>query len=165
MTTVPTDDAAAPLDDDDDARGLARSRRARGRGAAARGAARSIDRRPIASYYIASSHNTYLEADQIRGPSSVNRYISDLCTGCRCVELDIWDGPPAAGHGGSGGGGGGGAAGEPIVHHGHTLVGRIALRDVLVAVRQYAFVASPYPLVLSFEVRRRPLKVYQSTVR
>ena len=31
---------------------------------------------PLADYFIASSHNTYLEADQLRGPASVHQYIS-----------------------------------------------------------------------------------------
>ena len=78
---------------------------------------------------------SYLEKDQLHGPSSVNRYISDLSKGCRCVELDLWDGPH----------------GEPLVYHGHTLVGRLRLRDVLEAIREYAFVASEFPVILSLE--------------
>ncbi|GMI27819.1 hypothetical protein TeGR_g9413, partial [Tetraparma gracilis] len=67
---------------------------------------------PISHYWCASSHNTYCETDQLKGYSSVNRYINDLLKGCRCVELDCWDGPK----------------GDPIIYHGHTLTGQISFK-------------------------------------
>ena len=89
----------------------------------------------LSDYFIATSHNTYLEGDQLFGKSSVSRYIHDLSVGCRCVELDCWDGDN----------------GEPGITHGHTATGKIRFLDVIEAIKMSAFANSPYPVILSLE--------------
>ncbi|XP_027523697.1 1-phosphatidylinositol 4,5-bisphosphate phosphodiesterase delta-3 isoform X2 [Corapipo altera] len=90
---------------------------------------------PLSHYFISSSHNTYLTRTQIGGTSSTEAYAKALRAGCRCVELDCWEG----------------SDGEPVVYHGHTLTSKILFRDVIESIRRAAFERSPYPVILSLE--------------
>ena len=93
---------------------------------------------PLSSYFISTSHNSYLIGSQISGKSSVDIYRKILINGCRCVELDCWDGDD----------------GFPIITHGPhqiTMCTTVPFLEVVYIIRDFAFFSSPYPVILSIE--------------
>ena len=91
---------------------------------------------PLTDYFIATSHNSYLVGDQFASNSDTRMYEVQLQMGCRCLEIDCWDGTD----------------GEPDVKHGRTMTSAIKFKDVMVSIEKYAFTASPYPVILSLEM-------------
>jgi hypothetical protein len=75
--------------------------------------------------------------DQLKGASSVEAYKNAFAKGCRCVELDCWDGEDKS---------------MPIIYHGHTLTSKITFKEVIETIRDYGFRTTDYPVILSLEV-------------
>ena len=81
--------------------------------------------------------------NQVDGHSDVNQYRRVLARGCRCVELDVWDGDD----------------GEPVIYHGMDGVHwstKILFKDVLAAINESAFAQNDQLVILSLENHATP---------
>ncbi|KAA3678538.1 inactive phospholipase C-like protein 2 [Paragonimus westermani] len=90
---------------------------------------------PITHYYVAASHKTFLLEDQIIGPCSVEGYRRALLSGCRYIEIEVYDGYD----------------GYPVVRRANSRPSGIPAEAVLEMISALAFQRSDYPLIISIE--------------
>ncbi|KAM3691571.1 hypothetical protein ACB098_08G024300 [Castanea mollissima] len=91
---------------------------------------------PLAHYFLFTSHNTYLTGNQISSNSSIAPIIDALKRGVKVIELDLWPNSKKD---------------DVEVRHGGTLTRPVELIKCLRAIKDNAFSANEYPVVITFE--------------
>ncbi|KAB1201435.1 Phosphoinositide phospholipase C 2 [Morella rubra] len=91
---------------------------------------------PLAHYFICTGHNSYLTGNQLSSDSSVVPIIDALKRGVKVIELDLWQNS---------------GNDDVEVRHGGTLTRPVDLIKCLLAIKDNAFSASDYPVVITFE--------------
>ncbi|XP_023745045.1 phosphoinositide phospholipase C 4 [Lactuca sativa] len=96
---------------------------------------------PLSHYFIYTGHNSYLTGNQLSSNCSEVPIIKALKRGVRAIELDLW--PNSS---------------KTNVHvlHGRTLTSPVELMRCLKAIKEYAFTASPYPVIITLEDHLTP---------
>ncbi|XP_022742211.1 phosphoinositide phospholipase C 2-like isoform X2 [Durio zibethinus] len=96
---------------------------------------------PLSHYFIYTGHNSYLTGNQLSSVCSDVPIINALKRGVRVIELDIWPNS---------------AKDNVDVLHGRTLTTPVELIKCLRSIKEYAFVASDYPVVITLEDHLTP---------
>nr|KJB35246.1 hypothetical protein B456_006G106400 [Gossypium raimondii] len=96
---------------------------------------------PLSDYFIYTGHNSYLTGNQLSSDCSDVPIIKALKRGVRVVELDIWPNSTKD---------------DVHVLHGRTLTTPVELIKCLKSIKEHAFRASPYPVVITLEDHLTP---------
>lgn len=96
---------------------------------------------PLSHYFIYTSHNTYLTGNQLNSDCSDVPIIKALQQGVRVIELDIWPNS---------------SKDNVDVLHGGTLTPPVELIQCLKSIKEHAFVASEYPVIITLEDHLTP---------
>ena len=88
----------------------------------------------MCNYFINSSHNTYLIGDQLFSSATSEAIAKALNSGCRVIELDVYDGKDG-----------------PIVTHGGTAVRPMLFKDAIQCINDNGHNASEYPVIVTLE--------------
>ncbi|KAK1396920.1 Phosphoinositide phospholipase C [Heracleum sosnowskyi] len=96
---------------------------------------------PLSHYFIYTGHNSYLTGNQLSSDCSDAPIIEALQKGVRVIELDIW--PNSDGN-------------DVNVLHGRTLTTPVKLLKCLSSIKEHAFTASEYPVVITLEDHLTP---------
>ncbi|KAJ0489519.1 putative phosphoinositide phospholipase C [Helianthus annuus] len=91
---------------------------------------------PLSHYFIFTGHNSYLTGNQLSSDCSDVPIIQALQKGVRVIELDIWPNSTKD---------------DVHVLHGGTLTTPVELLKCLKSIKQHAFTASEYPVVITLE--------------
>lgn len=96
---------------------------------------------PLSHYFIFTGHNSYLTGNQLSSDCSDVPIIQALKGGVRVIELDIWPNS---------------AKDNVEVLHGGTLTTPVELLKCLKSIKEHAFTASEYPVVITLEDHLTP---------
>ncbi|XP_042481982.1 phosphoinositide phospholipase C 6-like isoform X3 [Macadamia integrifolia] len=96
---------------------------------------------PLSHYFIYTGHNSYLTGNQLSSDCSDIPIMKALKRGVRVIELDMWPNS---------------SKDDVHVLHGRTLTSPVSLIQCLRSIKEHAFSASPYPVIITLEDHLTP---------
>nr|AAK01711.1 phosphoinositide-specific phospholipase C [Oryza sativa Indica Group] len=96
---------------------------------------------PLSHYFIYTGHNSYLTGNQLSSDCSDLPIIRALQRGVRVIELDMWPNS---------------SKDDISILHGRTPTTPVSLLKCLLSIKEHAFEASPYPVIITLEDHLTP---------